>query len=106
MAIGLVSTCYARASLSDMKGIDLYKLCQTNASDCDSVSDAALVGMLFRESGRKEKRYCPPPGVLEGAQARLVIEKYMRDHPERLHESARDVIWTAMETAFPCRNSN
>lgn len=37
-----------------------------------------------------------------GEQARLIVEKYMRDHPEDLHRSARSVAGTALVLAFPC----
>jgi hypothetical protein len=37
-----------------------------------------------------------------GEQARLIVEKYMRDHPELLHKSARAVAGTALVLAFPC----
>jgi hypothetical protein len=38
-----------------------------------------------------------------GEQARLIVEKYMRDHPERLHQPARAVAGTALVLAFPCK---
>jgi hypothetical protein len=37
-----------------------------------------------------------------GEQARIVVENYMRDHPERLNESARAVAGAALDQAFPC----
>jgi hypothetical protein len=37
-----------------------------------------------------------------GEQARLIVEKYMRDHPERLNASARSVAGAALDQAFPC----
>jgi Rap1a immunity proteins len=46
--------------------------------------------------------YCPPDN-LSVPQARLVIEKYFRDHPERLNLPAIAVAANALTQAFPCR---
>ena len=44
---------------------------------------------------------CPPAGTTP-TQARLIVEKYMRDHPEDLHLPAQDIVFAAAGPAFPC----
>jgi hypothetical protein len=47
---------------------------------------------------------CPPNegiGVSYG-QVRLIIEKYLRDHPEELNQAASGLALSAMKGAFPC----
>jgi hypothetical protein len=51
------------------------------------------------------KRWCfPEGGTIE--QARLIIEKVMREHPEFLHEDAATVAAAALISAFPCDKSH
>jgi hypothetical protein len=45
---------------------------------------------------------CLPKGV-NGLQAKLVIEKYLREHPENLHDDAWMAASVALAAAFPCR---
>src|SRR6516225_8862937 len=44
------------------------------------------------------------PANLTGEQARLSIEKYMRDHPEKLNLHAVTIAGLALTLAFPCSN--
>lgn len=45
---------------------------------------------------------CTPTGLTH-RQAGLVVLKYMRAHPEELHEAARSLIFRAIYDAFPCK---
>jgi hypothetical protein len=45
---------------------------------------------------------CIPDGVTSTEQMALVIRKFLRDHPERLHESRAVLAVEALNTAFPC----
>jgi hypothetical protein len=45
--------------------------------------------------------YCPPDGF-ETTQARLIIEKHMKDHPEQLNRPAAVVAAFALQKAFAC----
>jgi len=40
---------------------------------------------------------------ISGTQVRAIVEKYLRDHPERLHEVAAPQIASALWEAFPCK---
>jgi Rap1a immunity proteins len=48
---------------------------------------------------------CLPPEVTPN-QIRLITQRYMYEHPERLHMLASRVILDALRGAFPCRSSN
>lgn len=45
---------------------------------------------------------CFPEGVSSTGQVALVIVKFVRDHPERLHEHRGVLAFAALESAFPC----
>jgi len=44
----------------------------------------------------------PESGIRNGQAARIVI-KHMNEHPERLHENAIGLVFTAFVEAFPCK---
>ena len=46
--------------------------------------------------------FCLPEGNSLG-QNMLVVMKWLKDHPERLHEDARIAIVLALENAFSCK---
>ena len=45
---------------------------------------------------------CLPDGVTNGQQ-RAVVLKYLRDHPERLHELRSKLVRDALQKAWPCK---
>jgi len=47
--------------------------------------------------------FCAPDGVISGQAARIVI-KYLRDHPEELHQPDYALTIAALHAAFPCPN--
>jgi hypothetical protein len=55
--------------------------------------------------GDAKLRVCIPKGVTLG-QTRLVLEKYLTDNPDKLHESAGLLTFSAIYLAFPCKDSN
>lgn len=51
-----------------------------------------------------EKRrpiFCSPDGGSYGQYVKVVL-KFLRDHPERLHEDRRNLVEEALQDAFPC----
>ena len=48
--------------------------------------------------------YCMPQQGVSTAQARILIVKWLKAHPERLSEQARLLVFHALAEAFPCRN--
>ena len=42
------------------------------------------------------------PGNSTHSQAALVVQKYLSDHPEKLHLKANELVFDAIEEAFPC----
>jgi hypothetical protein len=45
---------------------------------------------------------CIPDGVATG-QIMVVVRKYLKDHPERLHLPAAALVIEAIHTAWPCK---
>ena len=45
--------------------------------------------------------FCDPPNGTVGQMIK-VVQKYLADHPERLHEEALQLVLDAYGDAFPC----
>ena len=45
--------------------------------------------------------FCIPAGVTN-RQITEVVSKYLKDHPEKLHLNASDLVIDAIQTAWPC----
>ena len=58
---------------------------------------AVLIG-----TGTSQKIYCLPPTGIENDQLVRVVKKYLDEHPEDLHQSARILVLLALSEAFPC----
>ena len=56
---------------------------------------------MFGSQAIPQPVICPPKDITL-YQARLIVEKYMRDHPEDLRSSAQEIVFAAFELAFPC----
>ena len=51
----------------------------------------------------KARLFCPPKSGISVDQARRVFIKWAKNHPEKLHKSARVSVAIAMKNAFPCK---
>jgi len=98
----LVIACPAKA---DFTGADLHSICTDNQDLCDFWITGFMSGMFGSQATAQKENVTPVsclPGGMTESEARIIVEKYMRDHPERLHLSARDTVFTAFNLAFPC----
>jgi Rap1a immunity proteins len=61
--------------------------------------DGIAIGTAAAEVGA----LCAPDKGISPTQARLIFEKYVRDHPDRLSGEAGLVMGEALISTFPCR---
>jgi hypothetical protein len=100
--------CEPVAAADHLTGQELWNRCSGQPGSVDNVSciswiEGLVAGLALGETAGKQ--WCFPNGGTVG-QARLIIEKVMRDHPELLHEDALPIAAAALRAAFPCENSN
>jgi hypothetical protein len=95
-----------------LTGNELQEFCSAPESSsknfaCTTYVSGFVAGIETGEgTKRKDTRmWCFPDGATIG-QARLIIEKYMRDNPQSLHQGAPVIAGKALLSAFPCKNSN
>lgn len=84
-----------RALKSEMTAKDAYE-----RGRCVGLIYGVLDTLAVLETNKKRKTLCAK-GV-SFRQAVMVVEKYLDDHPEKLHWSGASLVLAAMWTAFPC----
>ena len=52
---------------------------------------------------RREIAFCPPAGYTNEQGVRI-LTKYLRQHPEALHQRGIGLAWYAFREAFPCKS--
>ena len=88
----------------DFTGAGLQSACSDNQDICDFWITGSLLGAFgsrTSQQGNLTPVSCPPGGTTR-LQARLIVEKYMRDHPDELRLPAQDIVFAASQLAFPC----
>jgi len=108
LAALFVCTQVGAAELEQTTGIELNEYCSDHSASAKSVACSMYIrgfgaGIEAGDGSKeKDKRIWCFPHNLTVAQARLVIEKYMRDNPGLLNLSAGMIVSIALNSAFPC----
>lgn len=90
-------------------GTQLYKQCSDKSEGIGNLGCMAFVRgfldgfTLGIAAGKRGLSWCPPAKGIEADQARLIIEKHLRDHPQDLHAGAAFLSGDALMQAFPCQ---
>jgi hypothetical protein len=85
-----------------LTGEDLHNKCSSKEGSMEDVEctfyikgfmDGGMLGSIL---------FCPPKDGIDDTQARLIIEKYLQDHLDKLGKDAGLLAARAMMEAFPC----
>jgi|SRR5215467_6927235 len=112
------SSAFARPQ-SEGSGNDILSKCQTAMRIIDEqresgigsgVGDAswcigwvtAVVETNLLRTKTDPVHFCAPKEMQIGQAVRVIV-KYLRDHPERLHERGIILALTALQDGFPCK---
>jgi hypothetical protein len=101
----LVCLVIAGPAKADFTGADLHSVCTDNQDLCDFWITGFMSGMFGSQTTAQKGNVTPViclPGGTTNYRARLIVENYMRDHPESLRLPARAVVFAAFGLAFPC----
>jgi hypothetical protein len=100
---------YGQSSPVGFTGIDLLKQCENNTPICNGfvvgvVDTSQLIknGATIDEISLGGSHWCLPAGVT-WEQDRLILVKWLKDHPENLHYAAPSLVAAAYAEAFPCK---
>jgi hypothetical protein len=93
-------------------GAELYQSCaNADTGSADNLACAAYVsgfidGMIMGYTAHGTVRgYCPPVTGVAVATGRAIIEKYLREHPEKRKTEASILAGLALSEAFPCKKN-
>jgi Rap1a immunity proteins len=98
--------CLSTEGKADFTGTDLFE-CTGGVSaaakkSCEAWIAGFEAGLFAASEGEKyNKSVCLPEGFT-GKQAVLIVDKYMKEHPEMLHFNAGPIAFIALWGAFPC----
>jgi hypothetical protein len=53
--------------------------------------------------GSSHRLFCLPKEGLLGSQGVRIVVKWLREHPETLHQQRKVLVMLAFESAFPCK---
>jgi len=117
---------YAQEQYTYKDGNQLLRQCDTGTSEdksrmsSDQSSDYAFCAgyvagamdanntfLNSMQAAKKEVHlqpmYCLPQNGIEIGQAVRITVKWLRDHPEKLHQDGVNLVWRALSDAFPCK---
>jgi hypothetical protein len=102
----LATMAVQRAHADDIStAADLQRQCAKSGQEqgCSAYALGFAEGMTAANKGAVT--ICVPKGV-NARELRLVMDKYFKDHPERLHEKVSVVLGAAFAAAYPCQKAN
>ena len=113
LLVGVILCCLVLVgpANADFTGNDLHTLCTLDTEKTKTACRMWITGFLngltmaqvLSKQQNKEPVTCIPNGVT-GDQARMIVEKYMRDRPNVLHLSGEPIAAFALTRAFPCKD--
>jgi|GEM_PF-1513321 len=91
------------AEFESISGASLKMICGSFLDIPSDTSDGMCVGYVVGIMSVLEyiDVLCMPQKSTH-AQATLVVQKYLSEHPEKLHLNAEELVFDALQEAFPC----
>jgi hypothetical protein len=101
--LSLLSDALSQQPALEITGNDLSRYCESSLADFNKGFCAGFITSTWYAffSAREQRYFCDPPNATVD-QAIKVVEKYLADHPEGLHEEAMVLVFDAWEDASPC----
>jgi hypothetical protein len=99
------------ASAGELTATELFQYCSDRAGSsggliCSAYVEGFTEGLIMGKSLSEAGLTFCPPRDLTVLQARLIVEKWMREHPKALNDSAKRVSIGALIRAYPCQPKN
>ena len=91
------------AGAENVSGALLKKICASYVDRPASTSEGMCIGYVVGVMSVVEyTKYFCLPGKSTHSQVTLVVQKYLSEHPEKLHLDADVLVLDALVEAFPC----
>lgn len=96
----LLSQC--NAAIQIMDGGTLPKDAYIAASCLGLVQGITNLNLLYQVNEKNDTFFCLPAGGINNGQAARIVVKYLKEHPEKLHENESFLAIGAFVEAYPC----
>ncbi len=98
-------TSHVAAEFEGLSGASLKNICASYVDIPSNAGDGMCIGYVTGVMSVMEyiNVLCLPVNATH-SQATLVVQKYLSDHPEKLHLNAEGLVIDALQEAFPCNN--
>lgn len=102
--LGAAISSNVAADFESISGANLKKICASFLDVPANTSEGMCVGYVVGIMSMMEyiNVLCLPEKSTH-AQAALVVQKYLSEHPEKLHSNAEELVVDALHEAFPCK---
>jgi hypothetical protein len=113
MRIALALLLLGGQAHAQMDGMKLHGACNKDAPNsigdvfCNGYTLGFLEGFIMGAAQLTvgKRLVClPEREAISAAQLRVIVQKYLRDHPEELHKLDYELVTSALVAAFPCPN--
>jgi Rap1a immunity proteins len=95
----------SQADNDETSGMQMLRACEAQdallSGICQGWMTGLSTGLSLRPWLDQNLPACLPPG-LTGDQVRLIVIKFLKEHPEQLHYPASLIAGNALHSAFPC----
>jgi hypothetical protein len=95
----LLSVCGVAVAFVDAQS--LQSLNSVDVGFCFGLMEGMMAMNQIYEYRLKNALFCQPKSITSAQAARIVV-KYLRDHPEELHQPGSILAYVALSEAFPC----
>jgi hypothetical protein len=110
VAVALVLYSASCAAAADFTGLDLQYLCNSHddkaVSMCEMWIGGFMRGLSAAQAISKQQRVTCLPNGSTGEQGVLIVQKFLKDSPQLLHQPADVLAFVALTRAFPCGRGN
>src|SRR2546430_2631053 len=110
LALAVAVIAFAPIQTGALTGSELYRFCGESSkgsvqyTSCIGYVRGFVDGMAMGTAAASNGvKVCLPDDGMDVEQGRLILEKYMREHPEELHKEAGLPFGAALIDAFRCR---
>jgi hypothetical protein len=99
----LVASLPCQAGGEYLGGYELLQVCESKNQYDTGLCEGYITGVstALNDKGISKVKLCIPDGVSSG-QLVLVVKKWLKDNPEKLHYAGAAIVAFAAIGAFPC----
>ena len=97
---------FVTAANAGFTALQLFDMCSSKNESKKTVCETWIggfgIGVMFSHTLKQHQLEVCLPDNFSEKEAAVIVKKFMKDHPESLHNDAGVLTFLALWTAFPC----